>query len=194
MCTKISYDKLIVVSDTDIHYIPKMGIIIDKSTNRWIYNLRIPEQRPFLYYSLVFEKYKYTKQYITLTHKYGKKLSHRIYKIYLHLDDRILSKSIIIEKYLSDKIHRCLILLEMNRLKKQKKYNHTVNKFRSKLLDSKNSIILPWDVIELTQDTYYNISKKEFIHYNNIDIFSIKKNGGIIETNNISSVLNFYNQ
>lgn len=190
MIEKIVYTLITLKNKCNIpRYIPSKGIVLCQNTNDVIFRLPFIEIKKYYYFQLVFDHYQYDDFYYPHLKNYQKRISKRVYKMYLCINlPKVLNcKHQMIYSILS--LHLCFA--NMNRLFHKRKYNcdlknvcHFIG-YRNQNYVSIN----PWYLVKINDCFYFDLKKKQFITNRSTNLL-FKRKGGIIETNNITKTIN----
>lgn len=188
---KIFFDRIIIDIDTDPVYYPELGIIVDKSTNQWIYHFNEPEMIPFFYFVLEFDDYKYTNYYLPSTGGYNNRATHRILNIYMFVNINYILHIGNFNKILHNSLQYYFLLIQMKKIKKHKSYDRNINDI-AEIINHRNNnslFIYHWHYLKINNLCFFNLSSKKFISIKTVPKIFFKKTGGIIETNNVPKIV-----
>lgn len=189
MVTKILYKQFMVGKTIELIYDESKGVILNKNINKKLYKLSVPEIKPYFYFKLEFDSYQYDKIYLPKTNFYKKQFVCRIYRMYLYLNIKLLSK---INSHVNIKLGYHLYNVQFDRLS----YNRTqfrcsgeeIGGFIEKC-DSHPSKLISWQFIQINDDYVFDINSKNILPYQNIKKIKYSIKGGLIETNNVKKLL-----
>ncbi|AGC02052.1 RING domain-containing protein [Acanthamoeba polyphaga moumouvirus] len=172
-------------------YIANLNAIIENNTNKLVYKFPFTENKKFYYISLKFKKYLYKKIYQPLTKTYSKILYGKQYDIILNLNLSHLLLNNIHSKRARSNLFIYLYKIQLRNILQKKTY-YCDHKNIKTFIHSKELIkpyIIPWYYFTLGKNYYYNFRDKNIYHSSTIKKINFKNYGGIIETNNINSMV-----
>jgi len=195
MFTKLIY-KTITITNREIDpvYLANVGEIVDKNTRQTIIRLENVEMPFFFHFKLEFVTYKYTKIYQPSYNSYKKVVSARIYNLimYLNLTRLILDNGQFTE------LHKILskMFLEMKILELYRDRSYQINPKEVKQFIERREnypmTLIPWFCMSIDQNYLYHLKQRKVFSTKQINILRSKKNGGIIETNNVPKLVRKY--
>lgn len=188
---RILFDQIIVGINVEPVYFPEIGIIFDKSSNQWIYHFNEPELFPYFYFALIFDDYKYTNYYLPNTGGYNKKVTGRIFNIYLIVNINYIIRNGNNNKILFNSLQYYFLSLQIKKIKKHKMYNRNINDI-TKIISHRNNnplFIYHWHYFKINKIYLFNLSNKNFTPIKSVPKIFFKKTGGIIETNNVPNIV-----
>lgn len=187
--------KLKEIEIKNINSIPKYysdkAIIVDDKNENILVSFLEREYLPYLWLDIQFSRYKYCKIYNPINKTYKKKFSHKIYNIYINFDtEKYIKDFIIINSQCKMVIKYYLHLLQKSKLLKKIKYD-TKNIEKFIINCNTNTLsIYPWYYYDLGNDFIFNFKNQEIENKAMISYISAKRKGGIIETNNVKTLIN----
>ena len=170
-------------------YVPNKGHVVDKNSGNILYKLPKIEMSKFFYFAVEFNSYRYTDFFQPKTGGYRKQLSSRIYNLVLYLNVLEIIKDNGSTKSLKEKLTYYLTISNIMELRIKKNY-YTDKNTISQFIDERNShkmYMIPWYHVKINNMIIFNL-KLRMISRNLKKIY-FRRNGGIIETNNVTRLI-----
>jgi len=192
MNTKLLFNTIDIGDQTDPVYIPKTGTIIDKNIGTVLYKFPELEITNFFYFKIEFATYQYTSYYLPKTGGYQNRMSKRVYHLYLYLNMNAIIGDHGMTKSLYKKLAYYLTILQMREFEEKKSY-YTHKKNISHFINYRElnyMYLIPWYCYRINNKFVFDLKQKKIISSNQIKKINFMRKGGIIETNNVTKLIN----
>src|SRR5277367_3478872 len=193
MIIKFIFIRFHLDNDFEPLYIPCRGIIINYATGDVIYRLNINECKPFFYFKLVFDSYKYKHYYQSKIGTFKKELSIKEYHLVMHINLSRVAK-LCHGLSIGHDIAHYLAMLQIKELLVKQEYITPPDKIWNfiKHRENKRICFINWKYFRLGGRHVFDLAKGKLIEFEHVQKTCFRKKGGIIESNNIKKLIQDY--
>ena len=174
---KLFFDQIIVDTNAKPIYFPELGIIVNKSTDQWLYRFSEPEMIPYFYFVLEFDDYKYTNYYLPNTKGYIDKITHRIFNIYMIINISFIIQNGNLDKTLYNSLQYYFLLIQMKKIKKHKSYDKDIINIKN-IINCRNSNLIffhRWFFFRINKICLFDLLKKNLYPQNWFQKYLLKE-------------------